>query len=138
MTFRVQGRDPNIFKARYFENGLRYRFSFNRAPSPSPTLHKSCTKFTWRIYALSERLLVMLKWSTRSGVSAFLVTSYIWFNRNHRERRSRMFTTTARSVPLISTLRTLFMPVYCSPTTADWSKDRMHSAGGWIESTRRC
>jgi len=58
VTFRVQGRDPNIFKARYFENGLRQRFSFNESPSPSPTLHKSCTKFTWRIYAHSECLLV--------------------------------------------------------------------------------
>jgi len=25
-----------------------------------PTLYKSCKKFTWRIYALSERLLVVL------------------------------------------------------------------------------
>jgi len=41
---RVHGRDPSIFKARYFENGLRQRLSFNGEPSPSPTLHKSCKK----------------------------------------------------------------------------------------------
>ena len=52
-------RDPNIFQARYFENGSRYRLGFIGAPSPSPTLYKSCKKFTWRIYALSERLLVV-------------------------------------------------------------------------------
>jgi len=62
VIFWVQGCDPNIFKARYFKNGLAVRakiFSFNRAPSPCPTLHKICTKFTWQIYALSEWLLVI-------------------------------------------------------------------------------
>jgi len=58
VTVKGQGHDPNIFKAHYFENGLRQRFSFNRATSPSPTLHISCKKFTWRIYALPEHLLV--------------------------------------------------------------------------------
>jgi len=41
-----------------FRKRLDIETQFNGAPSPSPTLHKSCTKFTWRIYALSERLLV--------------------------------------------------------------------------------
>jgi len=31
------------------------------APSPSPTLYKSCKKVTWWIYALSECLLVLLQ-----------------------------------------------------------------------------
>ena len=55
--------NPNIFKARYFKNGSRWRLGFNGAPSPSPSLYKSCKKFTWRIYALSERLLVMSSYS---------------------------------------------------------------------------
>jgi len=59
MTFKGQGRDPNIVKACYFENGSRQRLGFNWAPSPSPTHCKSCKKITWRTYALSERILVM-------------------------------------------------------------------------------
>jgi len=53
-----QGRDPNIVKAFYFENGSRYRPGFNGSPSPSPSI-KAVKKFTWRTYALSERLLVI-------------------------------------------------------------------------------
>jgi len=34
---------------------------FNGAPSPSPTVYKSCKKFTWRTYALAERLLVFFR-----------------------------------------------------------------------------
>ena len=59
MTFKGQGRDPDIFKASYFEN------SFNGSPSPSQPYIKAVTKFTWRIYVLSERLLVEI-------VAAFL------------------------------------------------------------------
>jgi len=32
MTIKGQGRDPNIFKARYFENGSRQRLGYNGAP----------------------------------------------------------------------------------------------------------
>jgi len=43
-TFKGQGRDPNIFKARYFKNSSRLRLGFNGAPSPSPTLYKNSIK----------------------------------------------------------------------------------------------
>jgi len=33
LTLKGQGRDPNIFKARYFENGSRWRCGYNRAPT---------------------------------------------------------------------------------------------------------
>jgi len=33
MTTKGQGHDPNIFKARYFENGLKQRLSYNGAPT---------------------------------------------------------------------------------------------------------
>jgi len=33
VTVKGQGRDPNIFKARYFENGSRYRLGYNGAPT---------------------------------------------------------------------------------------------------------
>jgi len=32
MTVKGQGRDPNIFKARYFENGSRQRLGYSGAP----------------------------------------------------------------------------------------------------------
>jgi len=32
VTMKGQGRDPNIFEARYFENGLRYRLGYNGTP----------------------------------------------------------------------------------------------------------
>jgi len=32
VTAKGQGRDPNIFKAHYFENGSRYRLGYNGAP----------------------------------------------------------------------------------------------------------
>jgi len=32
VTLKGQGGDPNIFKARYFENGSRYRLGYNGAP----------------------------------------------------------------------------------------------------------
>jgi len=32
VTLKGQGRDPNILKARYFENGSRYRLGYNGAP----------------------------------------------------------------------------------------------------------
>ena len=31
VTLKGQGHDPNMFKARYFENGSRYRLGYNRA-----------------------------------------------------------------------------------------------------------
>jgi len=32
VTLKGQGRDPNIFKARYFKNGSRLRLGYNGAP----------------------------------------------------------------------------------------------------------
>jgi len=32
VTLKGQDRDPNIFKAYYFENGSRYRFGYSGAP----------------------------------------------------------------------------------------------------------
>jgi len=58
MTFNGQGRDPNMFKAHYFENGSRYRLGFNGTLCPSQHYIKAVKKFTWQICALSERLLV--------------------------------------------------------------------------------
>jgi len=45
----------------------RDRLGFNREPSPYPTLYKSCKKFTWRISAFSERLLVEVCFSLSPG-----------------------------------------------------------------------
>jgi len=61
VTFRVQGRDPNNFRACYFENASLDRNSVltgHHLP-PQPYI-KAVKKFTWQIYALSERLLVCM------------------------------------------------------------------------------
>jgi len=44
VTEKGQGRDPNIFKARYFENGSRYRLDFNGAPYFLPQLYIKAVK----------------------------------------------------------------------------------------------
>jgi len=78
MTFKGQGHDLNIFKARYFENGSRYRLGFNRAPSPSQLYIKAVKKFTWWIYALSEHLLVTIVFDMLPKIEhvQFLSTCY--------------------------------------------------------------
>jgi len=54
----LQSRDPNIFKARYFENGSRRVLVLTGHHLPPQPYIKAVKNFTWQIYTLSERLLV--------------------------------------------------------------------------------
>ena len=62
VTLKGQGRDPNIFKVHYFENGSRQRLGLNGAPSPSQPYIKAVKNSLGRyMHSLSAfQLIVML------------------------------------------------------------------------------